>query len=298
MDAVKRSSVLWTIRNDRQLPPHITVTGYADHEESREIATEYESYQEPIYRTIVNERRLPNGEIQRWTETVFSHWETRWRAINQYVSEWARTSEGGGHFHRIPGAPGNRIEKETVFRIVELWRHTDEYAYASWQDNAQPVQFPRAQLLEIKVTCDTILDRDAEAQIAEIRRILHAEGQRHDTSVHTSFSVTVPGFTESISGTLNDQEVNRIQERFGGCCGFTFWALCLLTGYQAVIESCSRLTSAEMTVKCTKVVSGKPGLRAAPKQPDGAAAEMAIHIAVESEGLFSMSADSYTNNLQ
>jgi hypothetical protein len=283
MEPVKSASVIWSIRNDRQLPPLVTVTGSASHQESREVATEYESYQEPIYRTIVHQRRHPNGNVETTYERVFSHYETRWRAINEYFSDWGRVTQGGGHFTRIPGAPGNRIERETVYRTVELWRHTDEYVYASWEERASPVEFPRAQLLEIKVDWDMRLDGDAEAQVDAMQQRLYAEGQRHDTTVETFVEMSVPGFTESVSGTLRDSEVAQIQEKYGGCCGFTFWTICLLTGYQAVFESFSRFTSAELKVYCVKQVSGRAVLRAGHKQPDGTAAELAIHVDAPAE---------------
>jgi hypothetical protein len=230
MDMVEGDSVIWAIRNDRQLPPLITVTGTADHQESAEVAIESEPYQEAIYVPVVHRQRRQNGEVEVWIETKFSHFETRWRQIREHQSEWTRVSDGGGHFH---GIPGNRIEKHTVWRTVELWRYTEEYKYVSWQENGQPVQFPRAQLLQITVECNLIFDQSAEAQVAELRQQLHNEGRRHDTHVDTFVETMIPQFATKLSGTLKDQEVRKIQERYGGCCGFTFWTLCLVTGYQA-----------------------------------------------------------------
>jgi hypothetical protein len=55
------------------------------------------------------------------------------------------------------------------------------------------------------------------------------------------------------------------------------------------------MTSAEMTVECRKRVSGSPVLRAAHRQPDGMAAELAIHIVEVKPEPLNQSWSSYTD---
>jgi hypothetical protein len=49
-----------------------------------------------------------------------------------------------------------------------------------------------------------------------------------------------------------------------------------------------------MTVSCTKIVSGQPVLRAGHKEPDGAAAELAIHVEAANEEPLNTNFSSYT----
>ena len=66
---------------------------------------------------------------------------------------------------------------------------------------------------------------------------LYATGKTYDTDVSTYDMFTVPGFVEKHTCPLNEANYQKIQQKFGGGCGYFTWFLLFFLGYSSIFEA-------------------------------------------------------------
>ena len=262
-----------TIKANRRLYPLILVGCYADHQESREVWTEYEEYDKEVYKT----ERISDGEGGYTTREVFSHYEKDYRYLTTHYAEWERVDNGGGKIDGIPGYENSKYEKTVEHRTVETWRREVEYIYQSWQDETTDLKdIPYYTIIEAAFTYEINLDSASENRIQEIKDDLYKEGRTYDTDVHTYDKRQVPNLIEKIKCTLNDEEYQRIKGKFSNCCGYFCWTVLFILGYSSIFESFARYDIGEGKINIIKSISSQLDKRASYKAFDDDAPPISI----------------------
>ena len=112
---------------NRKLPPTILIKATAQHDESREILKEFESYQYPVYASDVH--IWSDGDIT--THHRFEHMAIKYKNIQNYYSKWKRVDEGGGKFDNKINHDdtNNKFVKDEEIKTVETRNEAMEYVY-------------------------------------------------------------------------------------------------------------------------------------------------------------------------
>ena len=253
------SSLEETIRFNRKTPPSVFAGCYADHKESREVWREYEKYKKPVYRT----ERVNHGDGSYEEKQVFSHYEDDYRYLTTHYSSWERVDRGGGKIYGTPGHYNSRYEKSVEYRRVETWRREIEYRYKSWQDVTQDIKnVPYYTIVEATFTYRINLDAISTNFMSTTKNELFREGKNYDTDVHTYERLEVPQPIKKIKCSLNDEEYQRIKNKFSNCCGFFCWTILFILGYSSIFEAYSRYEIGEISINIVKYVSGQMDKRA------------------------------------
>ena len=194
---------------NRKYPPTISVRAVASHQESREVWTEYEEYDKPVYRT---ETTYNDDGTTSYNE-VFDHYEKDERIVTTHYSEWDRVDNGGGKMYGIPGSSLNRYDKRTEYRTVETWSKTKYYKYISWQDETNSLSnIKYCSIIKAKFEFKVRLDNEASSCIKRIKDELYTEGKTYDTDVSTKTNYECPGFISQHNCSLNDEEYKELKK--------------------------------------------------------------------------------------
>ena len=244
---------------NRKLPPKICVRAIASHQESREVWTEYEEYDKPLYRT----ETTTNDDGTTSYREVFDHYEKDERIVRTHYSEWDRVDNGGGKMIGIPGTSYNRYEKSVEYRTVETWRQTKEYQYNSWQDETKSLSnIKYCSIIKAKFENKFSFDSDASNCIQQIKDELYEKGKTYDTDVSNKSIYTCPGLIEQHNCSLNDEEYQKIKKRFGNGCGYFWWFILFLLGYNSMFEAFARYEVGHENITISKYISNHNNCRA------------------------------------
>ena len=242
------------VSHNRKLYPKIKVGCYAQHEESRQIWDEYESYQVKVTRNV---HYLDEFGIYHNRE-IFDHYETKEKLVDTHISVWGRVDQGGGRFKHIPGSRGNRYVKRTEYRTVETWRKELEYKYTSWQDDTQNINnIKYCPIIEASFSHEFYFDQISENILAKMKRNLKSEGLTHDTDVKTYDIFTVPNFNYKHICCLNEAEYRRVKYKYSNRNGYITWTVLFLLGYSSLFETYARYEIAKEKIIISKAISGK-----------------------------------------
>ena len=261
------------INLNRKLYPLIVIGCYANHEESREVWTENEEYDKPVYRT----ETTTNADGETVEREVFSHYEKDYRYLTTHYSEWERVDRGGGKIYGIPGHMNSKYDKTVEYRTVETWRKSEEYIYKSWQDESINIEnLPYYTIVETTFSYNLDFDPTANNSIRTLKDQLYREGQRHDTDVHTYEEKDVPNFVKKNKCSLNYEEYQRIKNKFSNSCGYFCWSFLFILGYSSIFEHYSRYEMGKININITKQISGQTDKRASYKSRDENAPPISI----------------------
>ena len=267
------SSLQEMINFNRKLYPLIVVGCYADHQESREVWTESEEYDKPVYKTVTT--TTEDGDTEE-TE-VFSHYEKDYRYITTHYADWERVDRGGGKIHGIPGHTNSKYDKTIEYRTVETWRKSEEFRYKSWQDETINIEnLPYYTIVETTFSYNLAFDPSANNSIKALEDKLYKEGKKYDTDVHTYENKDVPNFVKKNKCSLNDEEYQRIKNKFSNSCGYFCWTFLFILGYSSIFESYSRYEIGKISINITKKISGQTDKRASYKSQDESAPPISI----------------------
>ena len=244
---------------NRKVPPSINIDAEASHQESREVWTEYEEYEKPVYKTITT--YYSDGSTS--SKEVFSHYETDYRYRKTHYSEWDRVDRGGGRFHGIPGYSSSRYDKSTEYRTVVTWTKTQEYQYCSWQDETKDLSnIKYCSIVKAHFNHELIFDDQSQNIISKIKKDLYAEGKRHDTDVKITEDFTCPGMIFKHKCSLNDEEYQRIKKKFANKCGYFWWFVLFFLGYSSMFECYARYEIGSEYITIRKFISYEEDCRA------------------------------------
>ena len=244
---------------NRKLYPKIKVGCYAQHEESRQIWDEYESYKVKVTKT---EHYLDQYGNLRYRE-VFVHYENKEKLVNTHISNWGRVDKGGGRFKHNPGSWGNRYEKRTEYRTVETWRKELEYKYTSWQDDTQNINnIKYCPIIEASFSHEFYFDQISENILANMKINLKFEDLTHDTDVKTYDNFTVPNFNYKHICCLNEAEYRRVKYKYSNRNGYITWTVLFLLGYSSLFETYARYEIAKEKIIISKSISKQNDKRA------------------------------------
>ena len=170
---------------------------------------------------------------------------------------------GGGKIYGTPGHHNSRYEKSVEYRRVETWRREIEYRYKSWQDVTQDIKnVPYYTIVEAKFTYRINLDAISTNFMSTTKNELFREGKNYDTDVHTYERLEVPQLIKKIKCSLNDEEYQRIKNKFSNCWGYFCWTILFILGYSSIFEAYSRYEIGEISINIVKYVSGQMDKRA------------------------------------
>ena len=165
-----------TIKYNRTVPPLILVSAYAQHQESREVWEEYESYEVPIY----NEYHYTDFYGVTHFVKNLSHIEIRYRHTKTHYSYWDRVDNGGGGFYHKPGHSSSKYKKYIEYKTVKTWSKEMYYEYGSWEDETQNLyNIQYAAIIKAKFYKDIILDDEALTKLNKLKNELYNEGLKH-----------------------------------------------------------------------------------------------------------------------
>jgi len=259
----KKKSLDEMVSINRKLCPDIRVYCVAQHQESREVWEEYESYESPVYKTVTT----TDFEGNQTTEEVLDHYETNYRHIKTYYSEWGRVDQGGGVFKEDPVTVYDRIDKNVEYKTVVKWKKELEYKYKSWQDNTENINNVKyCSIIKANFTYKIFFDQESTNQINKMKKELYDEGITYDTDVKTNDIFTVPEFHSNHTCLLNESEYEKIQRKYGNACGYIFWFLLFILGYSSILEAYSRYETGQVQILIKKYVSSQDNQRMPFKQ--------------------------------
>ena len=248
-----------TIKYNRTVPPLILVSAYAQHQESREVWEEYKSYEVPIY----NEYHYTDLNGITIHPKIFSHIETSYKYRKTHYSKWDRVDQGGGRFLHTPGHSNSNYKKSIEYKTVETWSKKIYYEYGSWEDETQNLyNIQYAAIIKAKFYKDIILDEEAFAKLNELKDEIYNEGLKHDTKVFIDHELQSPEMNDKITSVLNEDDYNRIQNKFSNLLGYFFWFIFFIFGYSSIYESFARYQIVKEEFFIKKRVSDDHNLRA------------------------------------
>jgi hypothetical protein len=174
------------------------------------------------------------------------------------------------HFHQVADE----------YRTVTPFDRRVEFPFVSWQETAAPVVLPAIPALDILFTVQYECDAGAAPRLEAVRQELLAEAQTRDRNFESVVEPSVPRLTRTAHGAGDQAEIDRIRDRWATPCGYAVWGVCLVLGYQPIVEAFAGYETGKHTVFCHTVISLGPGLRARYGDRDEAAAEAAIDISM------------------
>ena len=244
---------------NRKLPPILFVGAYAQHQESREVWKEYEKVKRKVYRYETSYY----SDGSSYTHKYFDHYETDYEYRTTHYSDWGRVDQGGGRFYSCPGSHSSRYDKDVEYRTVETWRREKEYKYKSWQDETRSItNLVYCTIVEATFSPHIIFDKESKDIMNLMKDDLYKEGKRHDTDVYTYDNFTYPQFITKHTCSLNDEEYQRIKNKFSRKRWYFTWIILFILGYSSLLESYARYEIGKVPIVITKSVSSVLNKRA------------------------------------
>jgi hypothetical protein len=193
-------------------------------------------------------------------------------------AEWGRVDCGGGLLRSVPHySPNSEFWRADMeYRTIVTFDRAVEFPFSSWQEEAPPALLPGMPAVCVTFNCRYAWDDVTTARLEEFRMRLLQEAMPYDSLSDVRVEPSVPGFIHDAHGAVNQGKTDRIRRVLATTPGYVIWTLCLLLGYQPILESFSRLSIGRHTVECSKRLSVQPGLRASYGERDETAAALAV----------------------
>ena len=239
----------------KKLPPKISIYAIGEHEESREVWTEY---------NYINLITFNENGVNYFNKKL----------LGRYYSDWERTDQGGGKMPSYMEDKKEKCEIDVETRTIQTFYSSLEYKYESWQDNtivSDTLFESDYHILNIDIEFKLQYNKESREAIRKIRNDLIEQGKKKESNVRTGETSECPGLPKYVKCFTDESAFKKIQKKNIKILGI--WIFMLFLGYSSIIESYYIIENEEneydqKSIEYEKLISGKKDCRASYMEND------------------------------
>jgi len=245
----------------KKLPPNISIDALGQHEESREVWSEYKDVNVVI--VSYDNYASNDGKISSMRCVDFYDKEF----VGEHFSKWGRTDKGGG---KMVGSMEHKrknckisVEKRTEYDINK----NVEYKYESWQDNtmvSDNIFKSYYPVLNVELEFEVQFDKEAKDCINKIKDEIRNEGKKLETNLKINEIFKCSDMPKKERCYIDESAIKKLKKKKSNIKYLIAWIIMVILGYSSIIEPYCIIGKevGQISFRYIKFVSGTKNYRA------------------------------------